>query len=210
MVFTSWLAHVQVSSYLFARKMVAKNYLMRRVLELEMLHFRECYRVWVLLSTPDDSLCSLRSRIRLPLRAPTPQRVSAIIFVIVLGFTLSLAQKPTTPGQKPARKDTPKYDLSNEGKTKGIVLEVQEFNCPVTGGTDAHLVLKLPEDKTVLVHLAPPRFLKEYGFSFAKDDQIEIIGSNARIVEEESILARKIERGDDAFTFRDQSGKPLW
>src|SRR5215469_16356586 len=150
--------------------MVANNYLMRRMLELEVLHFRECYRVRVLLSTPDDSLCSWPSRIRLPVRAPTPQRISAIVFVILLGFTLALGQKPATPGQKPAGKDTPKYDLSNEAKSKGVVLEVKEFNCPVTGGTDAHLVVKLSEDKTILVHLAPPRFLKEYGFSFAKDD----------------------------------------
>ena len=87
---------------------------------------------------------------------------------------------------------------------------MKEFNCPVTGGTDAHLVVKLSEDKTILVHLAPPRFLKEYGFSFAKDDKIEILGSKATIGEEESILARKIERGNDSFTFRDQSGNPLW
>jgi hypothetical protein len=130
--------------------------------------------------------------------------LSAIVFVTVL--TSGLA-----PSQKSARKEAPpKYDLSSEAKTKGVVSEVKEFSCAVTGNNDVHLVVKLPEDKTVLVHLAPPRFLKEYGFSFAKDDQIEIVGSKMTMGGEESVLARQIERGTDTFTFRDSGGKPLW
>jgi len=107
--------------------------------------------------------------------------------------------------QKSARNEALKYDLSNEENSKGVVSEVKEFSCPVTGKTDVHLVVKLPEDKAVLVHLAPPRFLKEYGFSFAKGDQIEVLGAKTKTGEEESVLARKVERGTDTYTVCDKA-----
>jgi len=139
-------------------------------------------------------------------------RLRVLSSIVLVASTLAPAQKPAAPGQRPAsRQPSPKYDLAHEEKSKGVVAEVKESNCPVTGGTDTHLLVKMSDDKTVLVHLAPPRFLKEYGFNFAKDDQIEVLGSKVKIgEEEESLLARKIERGTDTFTFRDEGGKPLW
>jgi len=38
-----------------------------------------------------------------------------------------------------------------------------------------------------------------------------ITGVKAKVGDDEnSILARKIERGNQTFTFRDKEGKPLW
>jgi len=53
--------------------------------------------------------------------------------------------------------------------------------------------------------------LSEYGFAFAKGDEVEVTGVRAKVGDEENaILARKIERGNQTFTFRDKAGKPLW
>jgi hypothetical protein len=134
--------------------------------------------------------------------------------VLSVAFFATVLAVHLVPAQKLGRSGTAKYDLPNEAKIKALVEEVKELSkCAVTDGTDAHLMVKTSdkESKIVLVHLAPSRFLKEYGVSFAKGDQIEILGSKTKIADEEqSILARKIERGNQTYTFRDDGGKPLW
>ena len=127
--------------------------------------------------------------------------ILAVALFLGLGAIRIMAEKP--PG------DVPKYDTANEVTIKGVVQEVKEFQCPASGGLGAHLLVKTG-DKTVLVHLALSKFLKDYGFDFAKGDDVTVLGAKAKIGEEEGILARKIERGNQAFTFRDKSGKPLW
>ncbi|HYN16084.1 MAG TPA: hypothetical protein VES66_09905 [Terriglobales bacterium] len=121
--------------------------------------------------------------------------------LVVLTVTLTWAQAPAS---------APKYDLANEVTIKGVVQEVKDFQCPVSGGMGAHLVVKTDKG-TVTVHLALSKFLSEYGFGFAKGDEIQIIGVKAKVGDDENaILARKIERGNQSFTFRDKTGKPLW
>jgi hypothetical protein len=103
-----------------------------------------------------------------------------------------------------------KYDIANEMTIKGVVQEVKDFQCPVSGGMGAHLVVKTDKG-LVNVHLALSKFLSDYGFSFAKGDEVVIIGVKAKVGDDENaILARKIERGNQTLTFRDKDGKPLW
>jgi hypothetical protein len=124
--------------------------------------------------------------------------VSSLAFLTV---ALAWAQAPG---------NTPKYDLGNEVTIKGVVQEVKDFQCPVSGGMGAHLVVKTDKG-LVTVHLALSKYLSEYGFNFAKGDQVEILGAKAKVGDDENaILARKIERGNQTFTFRDKHGKPLW
>jgi len=121
--------------------------------------------------------------------------------LVGLTVTLAWAQAPAS---------APKYDLANEVTIKGVVQEVKDFQCPVSGGMGAHLLVKTDKG-TVTVHLALSKFLSEYGFAFAKGDEIEIIGVKAKVGDDENaILARKIDRGNQSFTFRDKNGQPLW
>jgi len=129
-------------------------------------------------------------------------RVISYITVATLGVTLALGQK--------SPRNTPKYDVANEVTIKGVVEEVKEFQCPVSGALDGHITVKTDDGKTFLVHLASPKFLKEYDISFAKGDRVEVLGAKAKVGEQEDILARKIERGNQDFLFRDKDGKPLW
>jgi DNA/RNA endonuclease YhcR with UshA esterase domain len=127
--------------------------------------------------------------------------ILAVGILVILAVTLAWAQAPAS---------SPKYDLANEVTIKGVVQEVKDFQCPVSGGMGAHLVVKTDKG-TVTVHLALSKFLGEYGFGFAKGDEIQIIGVKATVGDDENaILARKIERGNQTFTFRDKNGKPLW
>lgn len=124
-------------------------------------------------------------------------------FVIVLLF-VAVAN---VAGQK--TKDTgPKYDVANEIKIKGVVDEVREVPGNFEG---THLVVKT-ETTTVLVHVAPAAFLKEIDTSFAKGDQVQVVGAKATTTTgpEEEILAREITVGTNTVTLRDDKGIPVW
>ncbi len=125
--------------------------------------------------------------------------------VPAIALMILLALAPLNAG-RPAG---PKYDPATEVKTKGVITEVKDFECPVSGGMGAHLVLKVGE-KSVLVHIALSKFLKEYEMSFEKGQEVEVLGSKVMMDGEEVILARQITRGQSTFIFRDDKGKPLW
>ena len=116
----------------------------------------------------------------------------------------------TLPAWAQTPATAPKYDIGNEVTVKGVVQEVKDFQCPVSSGKGAHLVVKT-EKGPVTVHHALTKFLSEYGFGFAKGDEVQIIGAKAKVGDDENaILARQVERGNQTFTFRDKKGKPLW
>ena len=127
--------------------------------------------------------------------------VLAVGILFLLMVTLAWAQAPVS---------APAYDVAKEVTIKGVVQEVKDFECPVSRGMGAHLVVKTDKG-LVTVHLALSKFLSDYGFSFAKGDEVEVTGVRAKVGDDENaILARKIERGNQTLTFRDKTGKPLW
>jgi len=127
--------------------------------------------------------------------------VLAISILFVLAVTLAWSQPPAGGFS---------YDVSKEVTIKGVVEEVKDFQCPVSGGMGAHLVVKTDKG-SVTVHLALSKFLSDYGFNFAKGDDVEVVGVKAKVGDDENaILARSITRGNQTFTFRDKAGKPLW
>ncbi len=104
----------------------------------------------------------------------------------------------------------PKYDPTTEATFKGTVEEVRDRQCPVSGGMGSHVILKLGDGKTIEVHLATTKFMKNYELVFAKGDQIEVTGSKVMFEGVETIFAREVKRGNDTFAFRDKSGNPVW
>ena len=128
--------------------------------------------------------------------------ILAVGILVLLTVTWAWTQAPVS---------VPKYDLAHEVTIKGVVQEVKDFQCPVSGGMGAHLVVKTSDKNIVTVHLALSKFLSDYGFNFAKGDEVEIVGAKAKVGDDDNaILARKIERGNQTFIFRDKNGKPLW
>ena len=104
----------------------------------------------------------------------------------------------------------PKYDVSQEAKFKGVVEEVKDRACPISGGgMGSHLMVKI-DNKIYEVHVAPVKFVKSYEVAFAKGDELEITGMKTTFQGVDAILPREIKRGPDDFVFRDDKGKPIW
>lgn len=127
--------------------------------------------------------------------------IIALLAAAAVGFA---TQKP------PANEPVPKYDVATEASFKGSVEEVRDRACLVSGGTGAHIVLKLSDGKTIEVHLGATKFVKDYELVFTKGDVVEVIGSKVKFEGVDTIFAREVRRGNDTFVFRDKQGNPIW
>jgi len=107
------------------------------------------------------------------------------------------------------RHRVPVYSASNEQTVQGVVQDVQEFCCPISGGVGTHLLVKT-DHGTLQVHIAPLRFLRNKKLSFSKGDQIEVVGSRIIYNGQEALIARTVIRGDQTVAFREPNGKPMW
>ena len=88
--------------------------------------------------------------------------------VIALMIALGFAGVPRSVAQTTEQKEAaPKYDVANETKIKGVIDEVKDRNCPVSGTLGAHLMIKA-ENKIYEVHVAPTKFVKSYEVVFQK------------------------------------------
>lgn len=133
----------------------------------------------------------------------TSWRVLLLALVALLIPYRAAAQKTSGPS-------APKYDKSAEAVFKGTVDEVHDRQCPVSGGIGSHLELKQADGSVLEVHLALTKFVRQYELVFKKGDVVQVTGVKVKFEGVDTILARKIQRGDDEFLFRDNDGKPLW
>lgn len=122
------------------------------------------------------------------------------LFVLLLAVCNGWAQKLKDTG--------PKYDIANEIKIKGVVEEIRTVPGNFEG---THLLVKT-ETATILVHVAPADFLREMDTTFAKGDQVQVMGCKAPnpVGPEAEILAREITVGSNTVTLRDDKGIPVW
>ena len=124
---------------------------------------------------------------------------TSVLFATLSCFSLSFAQKPSTP-------PVPKYDLQTEVKLKGTVTEIK----PAENAKDnIHLLLK-STDETVDISLCPKSFLDDMGTSFAKGDEISLTGSKVKVESANIVLAREVAKGNDKLLLRDEKGVPVW
>lgn len=112
--------------------------------------------------------------------------------------------KPAPPGQPDLT-----YDPANQTTLQGIIQEVKDYKCPVTGTIGTHISVK-SEDLTTEVHLAPAKFLKEYEIVLKAGDQVKVVGVKITFDGKPAMLAKTVTVGKETFVFRNDKGKPLW
>ena len=130
--------------------------------------------------------------------------------ILVMSFALALVVLPAYAAFADKNASVPKYDKATEAVFKGVIDEVKDRECPISGGMGAHLMLKLSDGQLLEVHLATSKFVKEYELVFSKGDEIQVTGAKIKFEDKDAILAREIKKGNDVFVFRDKEGKPVW
>ena len=121
----------------------------------------------------------------------------AVVVFILLLFTNS------------PRRNAPTYNVATERSVEGVVEQIEDFYCPISGDEGTHLMLRT-ENGSIQVHVAPRRFLRGNRLSFAKGDRIEVVGSEVTYKGAPALIARQITRGTETFAFRAPTGKPVW
>lgn len=108
--------------------------------------------------------------------------------------------------QKPQDTPPPKYDVSTETKMKATV---EELKLPAKPQEIVHLLAKIGAD-SVDVYLCPKSFLDDMGTTYAKGDEIALLGAKVKQGEADLILAREVAKGTDTLILRDNKGNPVW
>jgi hypothetical protein len=132
----------------------------------------------------------MQRHIRIPL---------VVIIVAVLAATV-LAQ-----GRGPR---TPRYDPKTEATFSGTIEDIQQQPC-LGRRVGTHVMLKT-QSETVEVCVGPQAFVQQKGFSFAKGDPIEVIGSRIKFGSKDVVIARQITKENQTLTLRDAQGIPQW
>jgi hypothetical protein len=123
-----------------------------------------------------------------------------VIAMIVLGLSFAaLAQGPR--GMR-------NYDPKSEVTVKGTIEDVQE-QAGRGGWKGTHLILKT-DSGTLPVHVGPSAYIAKKQFSFAKGDQITVLGSKVTIAGKETILAREVTKDGKTLVLRNPQGIPEW
>jgi hypothetical protein len=105
------------------------------------------------------------------------------------------------------------YDVTTETTIRGTVESVETITGTggrgrrAMGGT--HMVMKT-ERETIGVHVGPTAYLTAAGLTLAKGDTLEVVGSRVTIDKDPVVIVKQIRKGDNTWTLRDGSGRPLW
>jgi DNA/RNA endonuclease YhcR with UshA esterase domain len=103
----------------------------------------------------------------------------------------------------------PKFDLNKQVEIKGVVTEINNYSCPITGTVGTHLMVKAGEEP-IEVHVASAKFLQEYGITFKPGDNIQALGTRGEFNGKPAFLPRLIIVGSSTYYFRNPKGAPLW
>lgn len=135
--------------------------------------------------------------------------LAAATAAAVVSLAPALLAQP--PGGK--RPHAAMYSAATETTLTGSIEAVEEVSCPDCMGrrslAGTHVTFKTATE-TIEVHLGPSAFLAETKVKLGKGDTVEIRGSRVTIGDEAVLLAREIKKGDQTWTLRDASGRPLW
>jgi hypothetical protein len=111
--------------------------------------------------------------------------------------------------KNPPPHETYPYEIANQKVLTGTVVDVQDYQCPVSGTVGTHIILR-HAGGTLEVHLAPAKFLKQYEIITGKGSQVQIEGAMTTVEGKPAMLAKILVDGNATYAFRDAKGKPLW
>ena len=128
----------------------------------------------------------------------------SLSFVAVIFATAASLMPAQGPGM---HRNMRMYNPSTETTIKGTVDDVTNPSRGAMMGT--HLSVRTAEG-VATVALGPANFIASSGFSFAKGDAVEVVGSKLTMGGKEWIVAREVAKDGKTLLLRDKDGNPKW
>jgi DNA/RNA endonuclease YhcR with UshA esterase domain len=128
----------------------------------------------------------------------------AVIIAAIIAITARVAAQDNATQQ-----NVPKYNIAQEQTLHGVVLDVKDYHCPVTGTIGTHFSLKT-DHGDFEVHMAPAKFFKDYEILVRKGEDVSVTGNIVEFNGKPAVIARLVRIGRETFAFRDDNGRPNW
>src|ERR1700758_3973083 len=128
--------------------------------------------------------------------------VKRLILLLLIGAPLMGGLAASAAAQGKSGNPVPKYDPATEVTLKGTVQEIKDFDCKFSRGIESHLELKMADGSVMEIHLAPVKFMKDYGITIA-NGPVEVVGSKVTYQDSPTVLARKVTQGEMSYDLRD-------
>jgi hypothetical protein len=124
------------------------------------------------------------------------------IFVVLLlaGCQASFAIKEV--------EEEPRYNPATVINVMATVTDIREVprGNPLTG---IHLAVKV-ESEALEIYLGPADFVKQFEITFARGNEIQVIGSKIKFGAAHIVLAREVRKEEITLYCRDKKGEPNW
>jgi hypothetical protein len=127
-----------------------------------------------------------------------------MVFTAFVVFLLAAIPNKVAPAE-----EQPAYDPATMVDVLAVVTDIREIprGSPLAG---IHLILK--EESGVLdAYLGPKDFVKQFEITFAKGDEVQVIGSKVKTAGGAYVvLAREVRKGETTLYCRRKKGEPNW
>jgi hypothetical protein len=137
------------------------------------------------------------------IRLDSGNPILAVTFMVALSAVAVYGQTRQGRGT-----GSPTYDPKTETTITGVIQEVKEVSGPGRR-TGTHLIVKAGNEVDD-IRIGPTWYLKQQKYAFAKDDQIEVIGSKVKYQGANMIIARQVRKAGNTWTLRNAQGIPVW
>lgn len=126
-------------------------------------------------------------------------------YIAIIAILLAVA----VVAQQTPREQVPRYDVSKEIAVKGVVQEITDYRCPVTGTVGSHLMIQTGQEM-LEVHVAPAKFMREYEVLINKGNEVSMLGNRFTFAGKAAFVPRSITVERTTYFFRDKQGGPVW
>ena len=134
--------------------------------------------------------------------------VRTIFFAAIVAAIIAIAVRVAAQDNA-TQQNVPKYNIAQEQTLQGVVLEVKDYHCPVSGTIGTHFSLRT-EHGDLEVHMAPAKFFKDYEILIRKGVDVSVTGNRVEFNGKPAVIARLVRIGQETFAFRDEKGRPNW
>lgn len=102
------------------------------------------------------------------------------------------------------------YDAQRAQTIEGTITEVSAFAPSPQAAPGLAVTVQTAEGQTRIIHLAPLSVMRQQDLQLGQGDRVRVSGSQAQIQGQTVLIARQVQKGDQALLLRNEQGQPLW